>query len=317
MCRTYEITYRGCDHVDSFGGMRCESWKNCTPEVAGTAKRYGVCTQCTQDETLIYRTSRNRLDGRDMHRPCASFYFENVIEFLFDPVLARRDGNGMDAFKASIGSPQNAQALLSIYYMVECEYQFRCEEKEHFDRVKMRRFLAQLMSAINQYFMAEAESSRCDRKRWFHRLARPDMRIISLPDDDNERRCSICFENFVPSQGDLPSKQDQNRNDNQNDSQEDNQDEIQDQIQDHNQESNDLELPYRTACGHVFGKRCLNKWLEENGDWRGARCPICRLKFPSILEIDMIIQNGTTEALWLQGLMREGAQLEYLQNRRK
>lgn len=232
---------------------------------------------------------------------------------LFDPILPRKEGNGINALRASIGSAEIAQILLSIYYTVECEYQYRCGEEENFERTKIRRFLAQLMWAINQFFMVEAESNRCDRNTWFHSLARPDMSVLSLPDDDNDRRCSICFGDFAHSPGDLPSEQREIQNDNQDGNQDD--DEI--GKEGLNPEMNDPELTYRTACDHVFGKRCLDKWMKDNGDWRGARCPICRWKFPSCLEGVILAQNGSKEPLWLQGLMGEGDELEYLQNRRK
>lgn len=32
----------------------------------------------------------------------------------------------------------------------------------------------------------------------------------------------------------------------------------------------------KTSCGHIFHKKCLNKWLEEKQE-----CPLCRTKFPT------------------------------------
>lgn len=35
----------------------------------------------------------------------------------------------------------------------------------------------------------------------------------------------------------------------------------------------DPEAPFRLKCGHIFGERCIKKWIETSPK---RECPICR-----------------------------------------
>ncbi|KAG9232835.1 hypothetical protein BJ875DRAFT_485704 [Amylocarpus encephaloides] len=49
----------------------------------------------------------------------------------------------------------------------------------------------------------------------------------------------------------------------------------------------ELELPCRTPCGHIFGRACLFRIFDiQNAQHDCGSCPICRSSFPTMLEIE-------------------------------
>ncbi|CAG8959873.1 hypothetical protein HYFRA_00013145 [Hymenoscyphus fraxineus] len=294
MCRTYGIIYHDCRHVDIRVGWHCMAEEDCTKELVSGTQRFGKCLDCIQDEFLILRDGHGRMDGMFKDQDRANFFFKNVTEYLFNPVLTLRQ-SGIDAFEDSINGRRPEQALLFIYYLLESEYQKRCHDRQEFDRAKMRHFLAQLMWLANQTFVNLHENKRQDRDECLEKVTYLDLETLELPDDHKDRRCLICQENFIPYQLGLETNEGH----------------------ENGQESSNQERPLKITCGHVFGERCLKRWINEREDWTTATCPVCRRKFPTYMEMKHSRRYPDEKPLWLQALFRQGEQVEYLENRRK
>jgi len=39
-----------------------------------------------------------------------------------------------------------------------------------------------------------------------------------------------------------------------------------------------IETPVMTACGHIFGNKCIKQWLEQDNGGSGKTCPMCRFE---------------------------------------
>ncbi|CAG8978558.1 hypothetical protein HYALB_00012432 [Hymenoscyphus albidus] len=158
----------------------------------------------------------------------------------------------------------------------------RCHNRQEFDRAKMRHFLAQLMWVANQTFVNLNENKRQDRDECLEKVTYLDLETLRLPEGHKDRRCLICQENFIPYLLGL----------------------VTNEGHENGQGISNQERPLKVTCGHVFGERCLKRWINEREDWTTATCPYWR-RYPN------------EKPLWLQALFREGEQVEYLENRRK
>jgi hypothetical protein len=64
--------------------------------------------------------------------------------------------------------------------------------------------------------------------------------------------------------------------------------------------SENTEQACRTDCGHIFGDKCIRRWIGDNG--RNASCPLCRNKFKSFKILDEEHIKGKDKTKWIQEL---------------